>query len=368
MDDFIYVLSAGLIVLVFAFILSGLGPWISPGDYQTSVINFTVGNAGVMSDAPTRTDSFESFVVGEVQSYELKAIPQFMVGTSWLGANLQKYNIIVPEWYLEDIRSIRITFNVYDTNKYGNLVLKWNGLEVEKEVLGKGRQEIIIEPEVVKGSNNLEVYAEGPGLFFWASTVYVLRDFTVNVEYGPKKIIPFQILGSELEAFSKGEIEFYATDTTSELTIKVNGVEIFDEVPRGPEKAEFDYVDVPLKAGTNILSLSTEGYVNLHDVDLNLYLLTNEAVRVRRFTVTDEQYGLFDYGYKLIVNFDVEEIAREGSLNVRLNDKTVRVGSVDEGMNSVIFDKDEVIKGENEIGFSGTGGYVIGEASIGIGI
>ena len=137
MDDFIYVLITAAIFMVFVFILAGVGPWVSPGSYQMQVINFSVGKVGVVSDIPTRTDSFGSFVVGEEQSQELKSVPQFMVGASWLGGNAQEYQVSIPEWYLEEAEDVKISFKVYDTNRYGNLVVMWNGLVVSKRVMDR---------------------------------------------------------------------------------------------------------------------------------------------------------------------------------------------------------------------------------------
>ena len=367
MDDFIYVLATAFVVMVFLIMVSALGPWVSPGDYQTQVINFSVGKIGVINDIPTRTDPFGSFVIGEEQSQELKNVPQFMVGASWLGANVQKYEISVPEWYLEDMKNARLSFNVHETNQYGNLVIVWNGFRVKKDILGTGNHEIIIEPNLVKENNVLRVYAEGPGPRFWASTTYVLRDFSVNIDYGPKRLIPFQTLRSELESFSRGELTFYASDNPSRLEIKVNGIEIYDQIPSGFGSAEFDFVTVPLNSGTNIVSFSSSGRVNLHDVNLNLFLLTNEVIRVRRFNITQEQYTMFDYGYSGRIEFKIDNVLREGNINIVLNDRTIRVYDYDEGWNDVRFTKEDVNIGENEISFSGTGGFYIDEAAVLIG-
>jgi hypothetical protein len=367
MDDFMYVLVAALAVLVLAFALSFIGPWVTPGNYVVQVTNFSVGKIGVVTDVPTRTDSFGSFVVGEKQSEEIRKVPQLTVGASWFGANVQKYQADIPEWFLEDLKDVKISFSVYDTNKYGAFVVVWNGLVVNQQITDKGRHEIIVKSENVKESNNIQVYCEGPGPLFWASTVYVVRDFTVNVEYGPRKLVPFQALQGELETFSKGDVSFYATDATSTLRIKVNGQEIYSQVPKGQGTVQFDFVKVPLNAGTNIISFSTDGVIELHDVALNIFLLTDEVVRVRRFNLTEEQYNLFAQDYHGKVVFDVSSVLRSGNLNVRINDRTTRVSDAATGENTVSFSKDDVHSGENEIAFSGTGGFMVGDAAITIG-
>jgi hypothetical protein len=108
--------------------------------------------------------------------------------------------------------------------------------------------------------------------------------------------------------------------------------------------------------------------VELHDVYLNLYLLTDELVRSRNFNITNEQYSLLEQGYKCKVEFKVDDILRAGNINIRLNDRTSRLSDAEVGWNSVAFDKDDVINGENEISFSGTGGFRISDASVWIGI
>jgi len=262
---------------------------------------------------------------------------------------------------------VKLNFNVPETNGYGRLFIVWNGLEVASNFLDQGSHEIVIKSDAVKENNLVEIYAEGPGFMFWASTVYVLRDFTASIDYGPKKLVPFQLLQSEKEALSKGVVAFYALDTSSNLTISVNGYNIFYDVPRGPESVEFDYIDVALKPGNNIISFGTQGIVELRDVYFNLFLMTNEAVKSRRFNITSDQIALFERGYKCILEFDVLEVYRTGNLNIELNNRVTRLSEVENGINRVSFGKGHCQLGENEISFSGTGGFRIDEASFGIG-
>ena len=219
----------------------------------------------------------------------------------------------------------------------------------------------------MKGSNTLEIYTDGPGFMFWASTVYILKNMNINLEYGPDKIIAFSMLPDEVSMFDKGQISFYASGTGN-LKVKVNGVEIYSGAPKGVTTVEFDYLDTPIKSGSNIITfIDRDGVYSLHDVELKIYLLHNKSVIIRKFNITEENYSLLEKGLvKGRIDYRVETIARPGPLTIKLNGNTLGVFNPEEGWNSAEFDVNDAQLGENDIEFSGTGGYQISEIKIGL--
>jgi hypothetical protein len=364
MDDFILVVIAASVFMVIIYLISFIAPWVSLPSNHIPVANFTVGKIGVLTDMPTRTESYGDFVVGEEQTEVLETFPQLELATGLLGGKVYNFDVNVPDWYSGTEKGVSITFDVYDTNRYGNLVVRWNGKPFLYEPADKGRHSFVIDPDYIKDENKLQIYAEGPGMFFWASTAYILRNFDVSLAYGPGKLVPLQTTNTELEAFSRGMVTFYATGARNRLNIKVNGVSVYNDYPKGFGSTEFDYGTVPLNRGTNILSFSSPDTVDLRDVELNLYLFTNEAVGRKKFNITNDHYSYMNSGMRGIIDFDVDTVIREGGLEVRLNDRSMGMLTPEEGWNRVTFTANDVLAGENTITFSGTGGFMIGKAGV----
>lgn len=364
-EDFLYVLLAAIVFIVAIGIIGFLGPPV-PGP-TNQIANFSLGSIGFVSDTPTRTDNMGSFVVGDTQRETLKTVPKLQASASIAGGEATKYQLTVPSWLRETMRRVRVKFSVVETNFYGKLIIKWNGREVFNQKASIQDHTILIDPELVKESNNIEISAEGPGWLFWATTVYDIRNFNVEAEYGPAKLIPIQLSQRELETWSNGEITFFgAQPGSSILIIKVNGIEIYRKQPFGNDLAEFDLARVPLRPGTNIISFDTIGSsYNLQNVRLKVFLLSNEVVRTNEFELTDSQWLQLDR--KSVtgkVTYRVNEIFRDGRLSVKIGGKELGPQTPSNGWNTLEFDSFHVIQGMNEIVVSGTGHWDISEMKI----
>ena len=373
-DDFYWVLLVALALIVIFTIVSALWPYspvpggVGPGGGAVvTVAEFALGTVGYSENA-ARSSSLGSFTVGETQSEELRKVPQLEISAGWFGANSEKINVEAPSYLLENMRDVVIGFSVYDTNQYANLHVKWNGKEFYSEKPSRGHVEVRIDANYVESSNTLDVYCDGPGLAFWAATVYTLRDFGVELEYGPSKLVAFTLGQSDLETLSKAELSFIGFGT-SPLRVKVNGYKIWEKVPNGVETVGFNFTGAPLKQGTNILSLDCPaGQASLNNAKLDIYLLTNQVTRTRSFEMTDSQYGLMkSQGYSGTVKFRVDSVSRPGELGIELNSNALHPGQPAEGWNSVSFSSGEGQTGTNTLEFSGTGYWDIGQVQVVLG-
>ena len=366
-EDFLYVLVAAIVIMVVFALISPLVPTGGvPGEF-TAIEEFEMGSVGFIEEVPAKSITLGSFTVGMAQSQVLRSFDRMEVQASMFGQQGQKYTITVPEWYRELMDKVRIDFRVDSTNMYGDLIIKWNGKTVYQDKAHPRTYHIEVDRSYVENTNSLDVYCAGPGVMFWASTVYRLKDFKVNVEYGPIKLVPFEIFQNELQTFQRGEVSFYAVGD-ARLNIKVNGVDIYNQVPIGADTAEFQFTDVPLKMGDNIISFSTAGGpVQMFDTKLKVYLLTNEITRQRVFNVTDEQYtSLQQVTGKGRVEYVINNIAREGSMKIKLNGNDLAVPVPVVGTNIVYFSSDQAQEGLNTIDFSATGSFEVSTVKVGI--
>lgn len=369
-DEFVWVLIIAVIALA-VFAVVGLyigGPGAGPGpaaSNYTLMGNFSLGRVGYTGSSPIRTESIGSFTAGEPQIENMKSVADLRVATSLIGMERGEYIIGVEEGVLPEVREARISFDVDETNLYGNLVIKWNGKEVFRKGASPGHYSLTIEKEAVKAANRLEIYAEGPGALFWASTLYAIKDFRVNKVSGLAKIWPFSLGSGELQVFDRGEISFELGERgPGKLLIKVNGITVYNKEPKLEEKVGFTYADVPfLKAGNNLLVFSAEnGSFRIVDAELGIYSLTNTQVRKRGFEMDSDMLEDFGMG---VLEFRVGRIVKDGGLEIKINGEYIEVGEIRGGINRITFGKDMLKEGNNDVEFSGTGAFDITEVTIG---
>jgi hypothetical protein len=367
-EDFIYVLVIAIALVAIFMIISVIFPYSGiPGGAGTEdimVAEFSLGTVGFTETEPKSSD-LGTFTVGEVQTEELKKVPQLEISAGWFGSNKEEFNILVPSHFREVMRDLVVTFNVKDTNEYANLNVEWNGKAFLAEKAPRGSYEVKIDANYIEDSNKLEVFADGPGLAFWAATVYTIRDFRVNLEYGPSRLVAFTLGQGDLDTFSKGELRFIGFGS-SNMRVKINGVKIYDAVPDGVIKVGFNFTDAPLKLGENIMSLDCPtGQVTLNNARLDLYVLTNQVSRTRTFEMTDSQFNLMDKQDKVgSLRFRVESTTRPGLLDIELNGNDLTVDTVTGGWNDVTFTADEIQSGDNTVEFSGTGFWDISDVQV----
>lgn len=370
-DDFIYVLAIalGLIVIFGVFSLffpySGL-PGTGVGQNVT-IAEFSVGAVGYAEDEP-KSSELGTFTVGEPQAEELKRVPQLEISQGWFGGNSEEFNIAIPSHFRDVLREIVITFNVRETNEYGNLNVEWNGKSFMAEKAPRGTYTVTIDANYVDDANKLLVSADGPGFAFWAASIYTLRDFRVELEYGPSKLIAFTLGQGDLNTFSKGELRFIGFGSAN-MRVHVNGIKIWEGMPDGVETIGFNFTDAPLRLGENIMSLdSPTGEVTLNNARLDIYALTNQVTRTRTFEITDTQFDMLDKQNKMgEIRFRVESINRKGDLSIEMNGYELETDTVKQGWNSAYFTNGEAMSGDNTVEFSGTGYWDISEAQVMIG-
>ena len=167
-EDFFYVLIAALILIGIFMAVSALWPYspggTGPGGTENiTVSEFSLGTVGYAEDQPV-SSGLGTFTVGETQEEVLKSVPQIEISSGWFGGNVEEYTIQVPSHYRESMRDILLSFNVYDTNQYGNLNVKWNGKNFYNEKAPRSRVVVDIDANYIEDENTLEISADGPGL------------------------------------------------------------------------------------------------------------------------------------------------------------------------------------------------------------
>jgi len=376
MDEFIILLIVAF-VIIGALMLIGTplanwseGNWSGTGGKFKVIASFDLGKVGVSESQVSRTIKFGSFTLGQTQTETLKEMSSLIVSRGYFGEDSKKFEINIGAHILNNLKDVKITFGIEETNLYGNLIVKWNDKVILDTLANLNRYELTIDRDNVKDTNTLEISAGTPGIYFWAATQYKLNNFKVIAEYGPEKFASFQIYPNEISAWDKGVLRFYTTTgQQGQISIKLNGVEIYSSSnPKHLVEEEYEFSEIgnAIKVGDNIMSFKATNVFEMDDVEFEIYVSSGSMVKERSFNISKEDMNLLSGNNKGIIEFNVDKIYREGVLTIKLNGKNLNVQTIREGKNTVNFDDSDVKEGINEITFSGTGGWEISGVKIGV--
>lgn len=209
-----------------------------------------------------RTIYLGDFDVSYVSTSEVvKSIENFEVKKGLFGEE-KKVESARIEKNLDLVTNGSLIIDVMYTNNEGNLIVKFNNRVVyDQKTLPR---EIIIplDKSLIKSYNVIEISTSGPGLNFWSTSVYKVEKVQLKVNYfgSVEKEQTFTVSRDEITHFKEGRVEFYVKDYHGEgkLTVKINGHLLLSEKRRGSFSLPFNYVDVGLVKGSNLISFSTE--------------------------------------------------------------------------------------------------------------
>ena len=135
MDEFIVLIIVAF-VIIGAMMLIGtpLAEWAGgewpgggvTGNYK-SLASFDLGRVGLSETEVSRTVSFGSFTLGQTQAETLKEMSTLGISQGYFGSDSKKFDIRVDQNVLNNMKDVKISFDMGEANLYGNLVIKWNG-------------------------------------------------------------------------------------------------------------------------------------------------------------------------------------------------------------------------------------------------
>ncbi len=369
MDTFIGSLIIIAIILIVLLAVSAYFPYYPegmPADVRV-IHEFSAGTIGYSDNYVSRSQDYGSFGVGLPQKESIKSVPMMEITAGLFGSASEEYTVNVPEHIVEWLKGGEITFTIEDSNQYGNLVITWNGAVVYDNKAGSGDQTVTLYSNNIKKENTLKIYAQGPGMLFWAATVYNLKDFDVSAEYGPAKFVSFAVSQDELESLDRFDLSWFTSSKRGTLIVKVNGEEIFSGIPERQQSIEFtdtDMMSASIIPGSNRLAfMAVNGSYELQDVMMKTYVSKDQRVMKEKFDLTEPQLeSLKAKGG--VVRMYVEDIERTGDLLVKINEKSAGSVYATEGWNSVPFDEDILERGTNWLQISGTGTFDVGDVSV----
>jgi hypothetical protein len=372
-NDFVWLLLIVFIILGLLLAASVWYPYYPGGAPESERVLHTfsagVGTLGYTQNYVSRVQEYGDFGVGVPQEEVLESAPMLEVTAGLLGGEREDFDLTAPDYVQEWKKGGIITFRVSDTNQYGDLVVRWNGDEVYRGRASVGEYEIELQPEQVKGQNTLEVYADGPGLMFWATTVYQIKDFVASASYGPAKFLDFAVSQDELETLDHFELAWYTKSRRGNLSVKINGGEIYNAYPERDVSISFTDASLGssmLRPGNNRLMFSAMNATDsfeLSDVLINTHVSRSQRMVKEKVTVTHDQMQRIQVrGASLSIY--VTRIEKAGSITLKVNEQQSGSTQGKVGVNTVAVNKALVKEGENWFEISSTGAFDISEAKI----
>ena len=160
MDEFIIVLIIAFVLLIGLGMFFNFGPSTAPPPEpvikDVSIDRFSLGTIGFSGSTASSSFSIEPFVAGATQVETAKTVSDFEASAHIIfGGTPQSFTINTEPEILRSVEAAAIEFDIDDTNKYEKLIVKWNGEEVLKKEIYKGRQKLRIAREKIKVSNAL---------------------------------------------------------------------------------------------------------------------------------------------------------------------------------------------------------------------
>ncbi len=370
MDEFIFVLLAGLVMISILLVAWGIPPEEGNTTITTEMKNpFSIG---MFPKDVARQIPFGDFEVS------------YAVGSEVIGTK-RDVNVIKKEKFsmsgeieqdLDLVTGGFLTIYVKETNQEGSLIVKLNEKEVFNQKVTVGKVEIPIEKGDLQDYNIVEISVSSSGWKFWVKPFYNLDkvDFGVNFYGNLEKAEEFQVYPEELRDFKSAEVSFKLKDYSGsgDLMININNHKIYKGQPSLDFHQSFDQYNVGLTSGLNSISFTVESGSSYDIEDSILTIIREEsATKSRSFDFT---VGSSDYNDNLEgeINFYISDTDYRGNLLIAITDtsgdkhpvEAIQSYSVGD-TKTVNFNKDFVNVGTNKVTFEATdGNFVISNVEI----
>ena len=369
MDEFIFVLLAGLLMIGILLIAWGVPG--QEGVNGTQVIIEDPFSIGIFPKDVPRQVSFGDFkvsyavdskVIESKTNVEVKGKDKF----SMSGMIDQDMSMVTGGF---------LTIHVRETNKQGDLVISVNGKEVFSQAVTVGKVEIPLQKEDLKDYNIIEITTAKSGWKFWSTPVYELDtvEFGANFYGNIAKAEEFHVYPEDLRSFRSGEVSFRLKEYSGsgDLMISINGHRIYKGQPSLNFYQSFNQYDVGLVQGINSISFSAESGASYDVADALLTIIREESAKKSRsfdFTVGNS----WNEDLEGTVSFYISDADYAGNLLVTITDtggnkhptEAIQSYSIEQ-TKTINFDKDYVDRGKNTVTFEATSGnFVISNVEV----
>ncbi len=363
MESFAVVLISAVLLLGFLFLATSLdlgmlggGKAVRQGQgAKIDLASMSSFFVGFTKEDKARTVNYDAFTVGAVSSLKVKEVLEQDISNGLFSANELNLDVALHPASVSEAASGSVSFDVADTNNYGNLVVQWNGKEYFNGQPAVGKVSVKLPKESLKESNKLAIKSTGPGARFWAASVYALKNVRFEIVTIGKRSLFFDVFPEEIPSWSLGVINFNRDEfsTAGDLAVSVNGKTLYDRFPRETDTIEIGPTEI--RPGTNVLAFeSRNATFSLKNVFLNVFLWRNRTAGVSKYFQIgpDEMFLMNSSGYTGVVQISVGKVLKAAPLEVKFSNRhgsnSVFITELKDKVNAT-FGPSQVTEGNNNI-------------------
>jgi len=264
MDELYAFLFAGLFILLMLFIFFGVyqpAPYYPPKNNITNItppgnLTWKIIDLGDISISKQNLRKRETIS----ESYKVS-------NGLFFGENSYRASYRVDKKILDNLEKASFSYSVKDSNKYGDLKIRFNNqtLHEGKQMIGKYSYEVELKEE-----NIIEIRTTSSGWKIWAPSVYLLSNISMDLNYILQEYprYDFYVSNYIYRNLKKSEIIFDFIEGEGELAITFNNETIYEEFP----KTGISIVElINIRENKNEIVFSSEKNIKLENVKIRLY-------------------------------------------------------------------------------------------------
>lgn len=372
MESFAVLLIAAVLFLGFLFLgtsamdaqYGGLfgKPAKRPAAIRIDLTSFPQFFLGFTTEDKARTINYDDFALGAESTMKVKEVLEQEISEGLFSRNALSLDVALDLSTVSDAAGAAVSFEVVNTNNYGNLVVSWNGKDYYNDKPATGKITVKLPKESLKSENTLSIKSTGPGARFWASSVYSLKNVRLDVVTVSKRTLFLEVFPEEISTWSSGVLNFRRADySTQKGVIKAyaNGKLVYNSFPNEADRIEIGPDDI--RPGTNMVRLeSQDGVFSLKNVFLNVFLWKNRTTGVTKSFMlgADDLMLLNRSGYSGVVQISLGEVLKAAPMEIRFRSgkstKSVFITELKDRINAT-FGADQVSEGNNTLTFATDG-------------
>ncbi|MBI1971967.1 MAG: hypothetical protein HYS53_01560 [Candidatus Aenigmarchaeota archaeon] len=368
MESFAVLLVAAALFLGFLF----MGTYLADLQYagqagkkissvRIDLTSFPQFFIGFTKEDKARTVNYDDFALGEESSMRIKEVLEQTISSGLFSSEVLSLDLPLNPPTVAEATGAMLSFEVADANDYGNLVVAWNGKDYYNEKPATGKVLIKLPKESLKNENRLEIKSAGPGARFWAASVYLLKNITLDVLTVSKRTIFFEVFPEEVSSWSSGVLNFRRAGYSSQdgiIKAYANGRLVYNSFPKETDIIQIGPDDI--RPGTNSLKFESDQVFSLKNVFLNVFLWKNRTTGITKsFLLSADDLTLLNRsGYYGVVQIKLGEVLKAAPLEVRFRGnkttKSVFITELKDNINAT-FGADQVGEGNNTLTFATDG-------------
>lgn len=368
MEDFFKVLGAGLALIILAFILMGIGQFPF-GKSPTNIIFATSEiSLGVEAKQSLRHVPLDDLSIGAFGNKTITELNDVLIQKGIIRGDSQSL-----DFSGEEITKAFVSFEVEETNNYGDLIVKLNGQKIWGERAQEGIYTVEL-PDFQEGDNSVEILASSSGLRIWAPNTYSLGSLKLIVaSFSSEEVKSFKAYNHEVDGwdFSRLVLPIYESNIEGDLIIEINGKEVYRDAPEKglPNQIDFDRKKLQIEKGDNTIIFKAEegGSYSIKNAELIIFYYSGGLDSyVSDFYIAGKNIALLDKEKTIgVLEFNIRDDIN-ADINVYINDEKLDY-ELDKGKNIINFNSSILYEDKNDIVFSTYGKYDIKSAKLTLG-